>query len=149
MIVNTEWGAFGDDGALDFVRTKYDKLLDKATINPGRQLFEKMISGMFLGELVRVVLERLARSGNLFNGVASAVSTPGSFPTKYVSEIAVELQQDEENQFLKTQQFQLMLSEDGSGVGAALVAAVSTRLSQESSANCLLKYQESLKSRSN
>ncbi|KAI6222863.1 hypothetical protein M3Y99_01490800 [Aphelenchoides fujianensis] len=80
MVVNTEWGAFGDDGALDFVRTRFDRWLDELTINPGRQLFEKMISGMFLGELVRVVLERLASKGHLFNGDPSAVARPGLLP---------------------------------------------------------------------
>ena len=25
MVINTEWGAFGDNGELDFVRTKWDK----------------------------------------------------------------------------------------------------------------------------
>ncbi|KAI6222844.1 hypothetical protein M3Y99_01488700 [Aphelenchoides fujianensis] len=101
MVVNTEWGAFGDDGALDFVRTRFDRWLDELTINPGRQLFEKMISGMFLGELVRVVLERLASKGHLFNGDPSAVARPGCFPTKFVSEIGVELQQDEEHHSLQ------------------------------------------------
>ncbi|KAI6177938.1 hypothetical protein M3Y99_01973400 [Aphelenchoides fujianensis] len=80
MVVNTEWGAFGDDGALDFVRTRFDRWLDELTINPGRQLFEKMISGMFLGELVRVVLERLASKGHLFNGDPSAVARARLLP---------------------------------------------------------------------
>lgn len=39
VLINTEWGAFGDDGALDFIRTKYDVELDSRTINPGRQLY--------------------------------------------------------------------------------------------------------------
>lgn len=38
MCVNTEWGGFGDDGATDFARTKYDRILDENTINPGKQL---------------------------------------------------------------------------------------------------------------
>lgn len=33
-----EWGALGDDGGLDFVRTRYDISVDKYTINPGRQM---------------------------------------------------------------------------------------------------------------
>ena len=60
MCINTEWGAFGDDGCLNIVRTIYDDEVDKQTINPGRQTFEKMISGMYLGELVRVILVDLA-----------------------------------------------------------------------------------------
>ncbi|XP_004520566.1 hexokinase type 2 [Ceratitis capitata] len=56
IIVNTEWGAFGESGKLEFVRTDYDRTIDKASLNVGSQLLEKMISGMYLGELVRLVL---------------------------------------------------------------------------------------------
>lgn len=38
VLINTEWGAFGDNGALDFVRTEYDRDVDKYSINPGKQL---------------------------------------------------------------------------------------------------------------
>lgn len=38
VIVNTEWGAFGDDGCLDFIRTQYDQEVDKVSLNPGKQL---------------------------------------------------------------------------------------------------------------
>ena len=31
-------------------------LVDEASLNPGAQTFEKMISGMYMGELVRQVL---------------------------------------------------------------------------------------------
>ena len=48
MVVNTEWGAFGDNGELDFVRTKWDKAVDEMSVNPGKQIFEKMISGEIL-----------------------------------------------------------------------------------------------------
>lgn len=40
MIINMEWGAFGDDGALDFVRTRFDIEVDNSTINAGKQLYE-------------------------------------------------------------------------------------------------------------
>lgn len=38
VLINTEWGAFGDNGALDFVRTEYDREIDNLSINPGKQL---------------------------------------------------------------------------------------------------------------
>lgn len=38
VIINTESGAFGDDGKLDYVRTEFDKDVDQNSINPGRQL---------------------------------------------------------------------------------------------------------------
>lgn len=40
MCVNTEWGAMGDDGSLDFIRTKYDCQLDKNSINPSAQMYK-------------------------------------------------------------------------------------------------------------
>lgn len=38
VLINTEWGAFGDNGALDFVRTEYDREIDENSINRGKQL---------------------------------------------------------------------------------------------------------------
>ena len=38
VIINTEWGAFGDNGCLDFIRTEYDRELDTYSINPGKQM---------------------------------------------------------------------------------------------------------------
>ena len=38
MIINTEWGAFGDNGELDFVRTKWDINVDANSVNPGKYL---------------------------------------------------------------------------------------------------------------
>ncbi len=52
MIVNIEWGAF-DNERTTLPFTKYDETLDAQTDNPGRQLFEKMLSGLYLGELAR------------------------------------------------------------------------------------------------
>lgn len=38
VLINTEWGAFGDDGNLDFIRTQYDREIDDHSINPGKQM---------------------------------------------------------------------------------------------------------------
>ena len=38
VIINTEWGAFGDNGTLDFIRTDADRNIDKESINTGKQL---------------------------------------------------------------------------------------------------------------
>lgn len=52
MIVNTEWGSF--DNALRVLpNTPYDAALDRDSVNPGIQMFEKRVSGMFLGEILR------------------------------------------------------------------------------------------------
>ena len=38
VIINTEWGSFGDNGSLDWLRTEYDKEVDKHSLNAGQQL---------------------------------------------------------------------------------------------------------------
>lgn len=52
MIINTEWGSF-DNSLTVLPNTPYDAALDKESNNPGIQMFEKRISGMFLGEVLR------------------------------------------------------------------------------------------------
>ena len=88
MIVNTEWGAFGNQGELDFILTKWDKRVDALSVNPGKQIFEKMISGMYMGEVARQVLVDLVRENLIFVGKdTSNLMKHGRFYTKYVSEI--------------------------------------------------------------
>ncbi|XP_055025367.2 hexokinase HKDC1 [Misgurnus anguillicaudatus] len=85
MCINTEWGAFGDDGVLDDFITDFDREIDAASVNPGKQLFEKMISGMYMGELVRLILLKMAKKGLLFNGqVTDDLRTKGKFQTSYI-----------------------------------------------------------------
>lgn len=55
MVVNTEWGSF--DNQLNVLpNTTWDIQLDKDSVNPGIQMFEKRVSGMFLGEILRLSL---------------------------------------------------------------------------------------------
>lgn len=37
VIINTEWGAFGDDGQLNAYLNDYDRALDKLVVNTGQQ----------------------------------------------------------------------------------------------------------------
>ncbi|KAH3961339.1 phosphotransferase [Parastagonospora nodorum] len=60
MIVNTEWGSF-DNSLRTLPNTPYDVELDKKSVNPGIQMFEKRVSGMFLGELLRLALLKLIK----------------------------------------------------------------------------------------
>ncbi|KAL4104931.1 hypothetical protein QTP88_020207 [Uroleucon formosanum] len=88
VIVNSEWGAFGDDGKLDAIRTKYDREIDEASLNPGQQRFEKMISGMYMGEIVRLAIVDLANQNKLFEGrLSEQMNTKGAFDTSFVSDI--------------------------------------------------------------
>lgn len=52
MIINAEWGSF-DNHLTVLPNTPYDRELDADSNNPGVQVFEKRVSGMFLGEVLR------------------------------------------------------------------------------------------------
>ncbi|KAM8886523.1 hexokinase-2 isoform 1-T1 [Spinachia spinachia] len=95
MCVNTEWGAFGDDGSLEDLRTAIDREIDAGSLNPGKQLFEKMISGLYMGELVRLILLKMTKEQLLFQGKTTAqLLTTGSFNTSHI--FAIENDKDEE-----------------------------------------------------
>lgn len=50
--------------------------------------FEKMISGMYMGELVRLILVRMTKEQLLFQGKTTAeLLTTGSFKTSYIYDI--------------------------------------------------------------
>nr|XP_036858867.1 hexokinase-1 [Manis javanica] len=176
MCINTEWGAFGDDGALEDIRTEFDREIDRGSLNPGKQLFEKMVSGMYLGELVRLILVKMAKEGLLFEGrITPELLTRGKFNTSDVSAIEkkMELKCGERKKmwrkkrrgprgprqmaqsncdappslppssrysrrFHKTlrrlvpdSDVRFLLSESGSGKGAAMVTAVAYRLAEQ------------------
>ncbi|CDP03250.1 unnamed protein product [Coffea canephora] len=63
MVINMEWGNFRSS---HLPLTEYDQGLDAESLNPGEQIFEKIISGMYLGEIVRRVLCRMAEEAAFF-----------------------------------------------------------------------------------
>jgi hexokinase len=61
MIINMEWGGF------DKLKTNiYDQGLDRASHNAGEQQLEKMVSGIYLGEIARLVIVEMIEKGLLF-----------------------------------------------------------------------------------
>ncbi|TKA40486.1 Glucokinase, partial [Cryomyces minteri] len=60
MIINTEWGSFDNELSV-LPNTQYDIALDAESVNPGIQMFEKRVSGMFLGEILRRAILHLIR----------------------------------------------------------------------------------------
>ena len=82
MIVNTEWGSF--DNAMSVLpSTPYDSALDAESVNPGIQMFEKRVSGMFLGEILRRALLALVedKDANLFSDTDSSTNDEHSTTT--------------------------------------------------------------------
>lgn len=50
--------------------------------------FEKMVSGMYMGELVRLILVKMAREGLVFEGrITPELLTKGKIETKHISAI--------------------------------------------------------------
>lgn len=60
MVINTEWGSF-DNQLSVLPNTPWDIALDKASVNPGIQMYEKRVSGMFLGEILRLAVVELLK----------------------------------------------------------------------------------------
>ncbi len=81
MIINIEWGNFNK-----LKQNSYDRELDERSYNPGQQILEKMVSGMYLGEVVRLVLVDFIEKQLLFKGVESPILRKGhSFKSQDVS----------------------------------------------------------------
>ncbi|EGS19095.1 hexokinase-like protein [Thermochaetoides thermophila DSM 1495] len=55
MAINCEWGAFDNEHKV-LPRTPYDITIDEDSPRPGQQAFEKMIAGLYLGEIFRLTL---------------------------------------------------------------------------------------------
>jgi hexokinase len=67
-------------------RTKYDIHIDETSNKPGQQLFEKMIAGLYLGEVFRLVLCDMIEEGILFHGQNTyKLDKPFCFDTALVS----------------------------------------------------------------
>ncbi|CAB3258720.1 unnamed protein product [Arctia plantaginis] len=80
VCVDIEWGAFGDNGCLDFIRTEFDNEVDARSLLATSFTFEKYISGKYLGDVLSVTLGGLAKD-NLF----PAAPIPGSLETQDLS----------------------------------------------------------------
>lgn len=55
IAINCEWGAFDNEHRV-LPRTDYDRHIDENSPRPGQQTFEKMVAGLYLGEIFRLVL---------------------------------------------------------------------------------------------
>lgn len=84
MLLNTEIDIFGTEAYLPL--TDVDLAMDKSHNQPKFQLYEKMMSGAYLGELTRLVAMDFIKNDALFNGqVPEGFDEAWSFPTMYMS----------------------------------------------------------------
>ncbi|XP_038900315.1 hexokinase-3 isoform X7 [Benincasa hispida] len=84
MVVNMEWGNFWSS---HLPRTSYDIDLDFDSPNPNDQGFEKMISGMYLGDVVRRVILRMSQESDIFGFGSSRLSMPFVLTTPLMAEM--------------------------------------------------------------
>ncbi|KAK7386333.1 hypothetical protein VNO78_26493 [Psophocarpus tetragonolobus] len=76
LVISMEWGKFNSP---HLPLTSFDASVDAESSNPGSEIFEKLISGMYLGEIVRQVLLKLARETAIFGS-----SVPPKLMTPYL-----------------------------------------------------------------
>jgi len=85
VIINTELGMFGKD---ILPLTKWDEQLRSSHPRPDFQPLEHLVSGMYLGEVCRLVLLDAIESAGVFGGVVPpSLSTPYSLNTETMSDI--------------------------------------------------------------
>ncbi|KAI5466112.1 hexokinase [Mariannaea sp. PMI_226] len=85
MAINCEWGAFDNEHKV-LPRTAYDIAIDRDSPRPGQQAFEKMIAGLYLGEIFRLVLADLAETKRIFEGQDySLLKKPYSLDASFLS----------------------------------------------------------------
>ena len=84
MIVNIEWGNFNK-----LYSTKYDKIIDRNSQNPGSQVLEKMVSGLYLGEIARqIILDFISHKVFLYrDGIPGVLGTENALRTESMSKI--------------------------------------------------------------
>ncbi|GKT46536.1 hexokinase-1 [Colletotrichum spaethianum] len=85
VIVNTELGMFGQD-VLSV--TRWDRLLKQGHPRPDFQPLEQMVSGLYLGEVVRFALIEAIQTTGLFGGVVpKSLDEPYSLKSETISAI--------------------------------------------------------------
>ena len=88
IAINCEYGAFDNEHVV-LPRTPYDIIIDNDSPRPGQQAFEKMIAGLYLGEIFRLVLVDLhEKDCKLFEGQdISKLQEPYSLDASFLSMI--------------------------------------------------------------
>jgi hexokinase len=130
MVINTEWGCF-DDEMRALPRTSYDDDLDISSAYPGSQLFEKQVSGLYLGELLRLVILQLIKRGALTMKFAdgSPVLKRGGIESSFLSHIVKDTHNDLESamDLIKISLFANDVSPDDARSIQYLAAAIARR----------------------
>jgi hexokinase len=83
VLVNTECSMFGKNV---FPTTRWDEQLNDMHVRPDFQPFEHMISGRYLGEIVRLIIIEAVRTAGLFSGeIPDKLSEPYALDTGIIA----------------------------------------------------------------
>ncbi|KAJ6078713.1 hypothetical protein N7467_008466 [Penicillium canescens] len=83
VIINTEMSMFGGDV---LPLTRWDDVLNRTHLRPDYQPLEYMITGRYLGEIVRLIIVEAVETARLFNGeLPHSMREPYSFDTSIVA----------------------------------------------------------------
>ncbi|KAH3662457.1 hypothetical protein OGAPHI_005709 [Ogataea philodendri] len=82
MLINCEYGSF-DNAHKVLPRTKFDIQIDNESPRPGQQAFEKMTSGYYLGELIRLIMLETYEKGLIFKSYTKSCEQIKNLQTPY------------------------------------------------------------------
>lgn len=85
--INMECGNFDSTNKFVLPITPFDDAMDLLTPNVKAQRMEKIVSGMYLGEIARQVIIKLASIGCLPGGLVNGLSKPWQFESKHLGMI--------------------------------------------------------------
>jgi hexokinase len=85
QVINVESGGFNA-----FERTPFDLALDARSENPGGHVFEKMISGVYMGPLVLELLKALAEAGAFSKSGSQALAEMLTLSTVHIDNFAAD-----------------------------------------------------------
>ncbi|EKF30554.1 hexokinase, putative [Trypanosoma cruzi marinkellei] len=88
--INMECGNFDSKYKFVLPVTAYDEAMDAVTPNRSHQTQEKMVSGMYLGEISRRMIVHLAELRCLPSALASKMAKPWSFETKFMGMVSAD-----------------------------------------------------------
>lgn len=104
MCINVEWGSFDNDNQV-LPTTKYDIDIDAKYAKNEGQLFEKRVSGMFLGEILRNVLVDLHTRGLILTQFRKHEQLPYRLKTPFQlsSEVLARIEIDDSSTLRETE----------------------------------------------
>lgn len=84
MVINIEWGNFA---AASLPVLEADRKIDRESVNPGEQIFEKLLSGMYLGRIAKEVLLELDAAERFLEPTSRDALAAADFSTSTLSAI--------------------------------------------------------------